>query len=94
MTREHRLQVLQRAIEAEADAWVDSMARAMNEEGRPVAGGWPGTISEARFRVTRCAAGRPEFRVTQHELEHLTRHAYVFAKKAWLLRAGPTPSDG
>lgn len=94
MTREQRVRALRRAIESEADSWVDTMTREMAAQGRPVAGGWPGTLSEARARVARCAAGRPDLRVTRDEIDELARQAYVFAKKAWLLRAGPTPNDG
>jgi len=85
---------LRRTIEADARAWAESLARAFNDEGRAVAGGWPGTVSEARHRVSRCSASRPDLQVTQDELDALTRHAYVFAKKAWAERADPTPSDG
>lgn len=91
---EQRLRAILQSVEAEAGAWAERLADATNAEGRPVAGGWPGTISEARFVVARCAAGGPHpVRVTQDELELLTRRAYVVAKAAWRQRTESVPHD-
>jgi len=79
---------LERAVEAAGEAWASDWATALRHEGRAIAGGWPGTISEARQRVVACAMGQlgPRSNITPDELEALTRRAYEVAKKAWLAR--------
>lgn len=84
-----QLRALELAVDAAGVAWAAGFADALGKEGRAVAGGWPGTLSEARARVSQCAAGR----VTPDELDQLTRRAYDAAKREWLERAGPTPDD-
>ncbi|MBI4952314.1 MAG: hypothetical protein HY908_09785 [Myxococcales bacterium] len=66
-----------------AQVWCDNMRR----EGRMVAGGWPGTLPEARARVT--AHFDLELRrlglrlLTYEELEWVTQATYRNAKRAW-----------
>ena len=52
---------------------------------RPVAGGWPGTLSEARVRVGRRIASElgPAFAATAEELMDAARAAYGTARREW-----------
>lgn len=74
------------------EAWASERARSVQHEGRLVAGGWPGTLSEARHRVVACAVERfgPSARISREELDSLARRAYDKARTAWLSR---TESD-
>ena len=80
---------LERAVDAAGEAWAVDWANTLHGEGRPVSGGWPGTLSEARGRVAACIAKRvgPARRIGPEELELLARRAYAAARKAWLARA-------
>lgn len=80
---------LERAVDAAGQAWALDWSNALSGEGRPVSGGWPGTLSEARGRVAACVARRvgPARRVSPEELELLARRAYAAARKTWLARA-------
>jgi hypothetical protein len=72
-----------------AEQWRDDLRR----EGRPAAGGWPGTLREARARVERHlrveAANRRMPAVTDAERELLARQAYASARAEWCLKAEP-----
>ncbi len=67
-----------------AEGWFDDLRR----EGRPVAGGWPGTMSEARSRasihMTALLARRAMQPATHDELAQATRVTYDSAKAVWL----------
>jgi hypothetical protein len=91
-TRDAHLRALELAVDAAGKAWAIGFAEALGREGRSVAGGFPGTISEARARVVQCVAGRPRA-ITQTELDALTRRAYDVARRFWLQTAGPTPNE-
>ena len=80
---------LERAVDAAGETWAVDWANTLHGEGRPVSGGWPGTLSEARGRVAACIAKRvgPARRIGPEELELLARRAYAAARKAWLARA-------
>lgn len=66
-----------------AQVWCDDMRR----EGRLVAGGWPGTLPEARARVSAHfdqELRRRGMRLLNHEeLEWVTHEAYKSAKRVW-----------
>ncbi len=89
------LRALERAADALGKSWAFSWADALVAEGRPVAGGWPGTLREARARVVSCTRERQYtgFSLTEPNLESLTRRAYLVAKAAWHTRTGPTPNE-
>jgi hypothetical protein len=38
-------------VESESARWVDFLIALLKKEGRPIEGGWPGTVSEARSRL-------------------------------------------
>ena len=85
---------LERAVEAAGHAWAIEWADALRREGRAVAGGWPGTLSEARVRVVACARQAGRQRTTTHaELERLTKKAYEAARTSWLSRCEPEPAE-
>ncbi len=69
-----------------ADAWIDFWADTLAREGRAMAGGWPGTMSEARSRAL------AELRLDGAELatdrlEALARATYAAARAKWRSRA-------
>ena len=82
-----RRALLERAASAAAVAWADRCMIALRAEGRALAGGWPGTLSEARgwARVEINVHG---IQPTHEELEWLAHNTYARARDAWLERAG------
>ena len=75
-------------VEEAGLAWAGEMRAALHAEGRPAAGGWPGTLSEARARVV-SVVGRQR----DEELERFARLLYGAARDAWLSQREPTPRD-
>jgi hypothetical protein len=73
--------------------WADQWRSDLHREGRPAAGGWPGTLREARVRVERHflaeAARRKISAVTQAEREVAARRAYASARARWCRQAEP-----
>ena len=59
---------------------------ALRAEGRALAGGWPGTMSEARGWARAELTGMG-VQPTHEELEWLARATYAQARDAWLARA-------
>jgi hypothetical protein len=68
--------------------WAASVCEMIRKDGRVVAGGWPGTLLEARGRVwQRVNAELARHRLpglTEGELTEATDHAYAQAKSYWL----------
>lgn len=76
------------AVEA-GRAWFDWWRAELERQGRPMTGGWPGTISEARRRIL---AGSmyvlgAEGALRDHELVDLARTAFETARAAWMASA-------
>jgi len=70
------------------DAWVERVKDDLRRDDRDPAGGWPGTVREARARTyahfTKGAA-RERFGALSHdELEHAVRAVYDRARVRWL----------
>jgi hypothetical protein len=67
--------------------WAELWCQELREQGRPVDGGWPGTLPEARARVLRSLdlelAGRGMPLLTVEEIAVATRVAYERAKSVW-----------
>ncbi|MCC6666371.1 MAG: hypothetical protein IT375_21640 [Polyangiaceae bacterium] len=82
---------IDREVDAIGRAWADSAIAAFRSEGRSITGGWPGTMSEARARVSGC--GRGASRRAEPDREALARRAYVVAKATWLRRTAPDGDD-
>lgn len=80
-----RQELLDRTAHGEGSAWASWWRTELDRQSRPVAGGWPGTLSEARVRIARRIAHDlgPEFRVTAEELEGAARSAYRTARHDW-----------
>lgn len=102
MTRlgQKRRELLESAAEDAGQRWAKLCRDDLRLEGRRAAGGWPGTIAEARARVVAHLA--PELRrrgmiaLTHLELDTATRAAYASAKRDWLARGereDPEPGD-
>jgi len=68
--------------------WAESLCEALRREQRPVAGGFPGTIPEARARVaTELQVSLSRLRLSPIEPEELSRAvaiAYARARRDWL----------
>jgi len=90
--------LLERAAHAEGNAWASWWRNELCRQSRPVAGGWPGTLTEARMRVARRIAVDlgPDFGATAQELEEAARSAYGAARREWKLNCEPeaTEHDG
>lgn len=72
---------------AGARAWMNGWLRTLAEEGRPVEGGWPGTLGEARARArhdaTRALAREAMTAPSRDELEDLARLINDEARRLW-----------
>jgi hypothetical protein len=89
MGGERRRARLESAAVAAGVAWAESFAEQLRREGRRMAGGWPGTLSEARAHLLACL--RPGVVLEGTEMQSLSRATYVAAKNDWLARAGRDP---
>lgn len=67
--------------------WAEQWRRALHREGRPAAGGWPGTLREARTHVQHALlaamASRKMPAITGDERESAARTAYASAREEW-----------
>jgi hypothetical protein len=69
-------------------AWARSLCASIKQQGRPIAGGWPGTIVEARARIALhlhqelATRGMPP--LCQDELDVAANATYARAKEEWL----------
>jgi hypothetical protein len=70
-------------------SWVRSLSETMLRERRVVAGGFPGTIPEARWRVARYVGAELERRALSplrpDEASTAVDAAYACARREWLL---------
>jgi hypothetical protein len=72
------------AVQA-GQAWADARAGELRRAGRPVAGGWPGTIKEGMPWVLATLGGRVAHAdMSIGELRSLARTAWSIARKRWL----------
>ncbi len=73
------------------EAWANEIANKLRSQLRAVAGGWPGTMREARSRtLMACPAARhPSF--DPEALASLTRAVYEAARRRWDAMAEPDP---
>jgi hypothetical protein len=86
--------LIERAAMAAADDWVRRLSGELLAERRAAAGGWPGTMSEAR-NCTRAyvigeLARRQATPPTADELEFAARASYARARTQWLSGARST----
>ena len=91
-----RRALLERAATDAGEQWARARIADLRAERRAAAGGWPGTLSEARA-ISRSFALRPFAKSslsppTAEELELVARKAYACARSAWQARAEPEDS--
>jgi hypothetical protein len=69
-------------------AWARAVCDGISEEGRAIAGGWPGTLVEARARISSRLHDellkRGMKALEPEELEHAVNATYARAKQEWL----------
>ena len=69
-------------------AWARAVCDAITAQGRIIAGGWPGTMVEARARIARHLHDELFKRgmkgLEAEELEHAANSTYARAKQEWL----------
>lgn len=84
---------LERSAVTLGQTWAEEWRADLRREGRPAAGGWPGTLREARVRVERFLLAEMSRRkmaaVTEAEREVAARAAYASARHEWCRQAEP-----
>jgi hypothetical protein len=84
--------VLQESAMQTARDWTSRWLRTLADDGRPVDGGWPGTVQEARgcvaTAVGRALVERAMPALTRDELSRITRMTYDEARRLWRTSAG------
>ena len=89
---ERRKFIEQSAI-AIGQTWAEGWRRELHREGRPAAGGWPGTLREARTRVEQTLQiemrGRKMAAITGVERELAARTTYASARSEWRRHLDP-----
>ena len=61
-------------------AWAGTVRRSIEESGRRIEGGWPGTLTEARARLELPSSAA----VAPAQIAHLARVLYGAARESWL----------
>jgi hypothetical protein len=86
-----RWRVLERLATDEGLAWAARSCEELRQQGRTIAGGWPGTVSQARLRIAVCMMSRvePGPALTSADIDWLARTVYLTAKAEWLAQAEP-----
>lgn len=74
-------------LTAEAERWVLETAAALRADDRAVAGGWPGTMSEARQRLAVLVAAKRHAPIAADDQGRTARRLYETARRAWAARA-------
>jgi len=73
--------------------WAEGWRHELHREGRPAAGGWPGTLREARTRVERTILSELRCRkmpaFTSVERELAARATYASARNEWRRHSEP-----
>ncbi len=93
MSKLTRPELLAEGATSTGDRWLLALREALRQEGRAAAGGWPGTVGEARARVEAYLVAelgrRKMLSLTREELDSATRTAYARAKRGWLSTCEP-----
>jgi hypothetical protein len=74
-------------LTVEAERWVLETTEALRADDRAVAGGWPGTMSEAQSRLATLVSERRIALSSREEHEQAARRLYESARRAWAARA-------
>lgn len=84
----NRRLTIERAAIAAAERWVEKLRSELLAEHRAAAGGWPGTLSEARNctrgHVSEHLAKLGSAPASVEELEFAARTGYAHARARWL----------
>ena len=82
---------IQRSATALGRSWAERWREELRREGRPAAGGWPGTLREARSRVGHELPAEMRRRqmaaITEEERELAARTVYASARTEWRAHA-------
>jgi len=93
-----RASLLEEAAIDAGNRWAAARRDELVREGRPVEGGWPGTLPEARVRVAahagRALTARAMSALTYDELGHAARVTYGEARRSWLAMPRPKRRRG
>lgn len=81
---------LRQAAEDEGMEWARQRLASLQLAGRNAAGGWPGTMSEARLRID-TRLGVSFHRLSAAESGEVVRVTYRAAQKYWIARATREP---
>ena len=76
-------------------AWAASCSERLRREGRRAAGGWPGTLSEARTQLAAHVLAHlgPEVVLSYDDIERLVKAIYSAARGGWLSKASRDPES-
>lgn len=85
--RDARSGKLEHAASIAAGSWARRRMDEVRAEGRAVAGGWPGTMREARGCVRMELAREGLLPASYEEIERVARRAYTRARDVWLASA-------
>ena len=79
------------------ETWARGWLAELGSEGRSAAGGWPGTITQARSRVrvmVTAELARARFQpAAADEVDRTARAAYARAREVWLASAKADDAD-
>lgn len=82
-----RSRFIEQSAIAVGQTWARQWRHDLHREGRPAAGGWPGTLREARTQVAHALlvamVGRRMPAITGDERERAARTAYASAREEW-----------
>ncbi len=94
---ERRSLLVDRAARSAGEDWAHAFVAELGAEGRSAAGGWPGTLSEARARVwPRLASALASERLQpaiHTEVDGAARTAYARARAVWAALAKADDSE-
>ncbi len=76
---------LEKRAALDGELWATEMRARVADEQRLAAGGWPGTLSEARARAARLVVASKD----TAEREHAARVLYDSARALWLKHRQP-----
>ena len=92
-----RTLLLERAAVSVGETWARGWLAELGSEGRSAAGGWPGTITQARSRVRAVVTAelaRARFQpAAADEVDRTARAAYARAREVWLASAKADDAD-
>jgi hypothetical protein len=94
---DRRQSVLERSAHDLGERWARERVEELRSEDRPAAGGWPGTMAQARA-CTRAHVSAELARLrlagpTPEELERAARLTYARARAVWLASAQQEEDD-